>query len=146
MEKVLFVDIDGVLNSSRAMLSCREFDDRTCPPFRIPPTGDTVGARLINRAARETGARLVVASTWLGTVGPDYTMDWLDRVGIDPALYHSDPNVRYGPDGRKDRAILDWLHGTDLSPEHIVIVDDDRSLFAGVPQLKRRLVAVPEDD
>ena len=147
VEKVVMLDIDGVLNSTRAMTACREFNSDICPPFHVPLDGDRVGAGLVNRACRETSAKIVVISTWLYMVGLDFTMDWLARIGIDPDLFHNDPTVRYEHDQDKSKAVEEWLarHPT-VTTDNLVVIDDDATLFVDHSKLRKRRIAVTEDD
>ena len=145
MEKAILLDVDGILNTDRAIEIASTFDEQACPGFLIPESGDPVGARLINRACTITGAKIVICSSWLYTVGADYTLAWLQRTGIDGGLYHPDRTVFFGPDQQKRTAIFDWLkQHPGIAKESVVIVDDDRALNLG--PLRRRQIIPDEAD
>ncbi len=91
------LDVDGIVNTDRSATVASAYDDQACPGFRIPDRGDPIGARLINRVCETTGAKLVICSTWLYTVGPAYTVDWLLRTGIDSDHFHVDSTVLFRP-------------------------------------------------
>jgi hypothetical protein len=146
MSSVLFVDIDDVLLSDRLLAACREWDEATVPSIRIPRRGDPLAIDLVARAAGLCDGEIVIASTWLREVGWRYTLDWLVRTGLDPALLHADPAIRFAPGGDKRGGIIDWLkqHPTELS--RTCVIDDDEGLFAPKESLRGRHVVVDGPD
>jgi len=61
--KIIFLNIDDVINTDRLIASCTDFDEETSPPIKIPIHGDPVVISLINRACTLCDAKVVVCST-----------------------------------------------------------------------------------
>lgn len=145
--KIIFLDIDDVVNSDRLIASCMDFDEETSPPIKIPVHGDPVVVNLINRACAVCGAKVVVCSTWLDAVGWDYTRAWLVRCGLDEGHLHETPMVTFSWDGAKRTAILGWRKKyPDVPTECICVVDDDPHLFPRQDPLRLRQVVVDGPD
>lgn len=107
--KVIFSDIDGVLNT------------RTTPnPRELPYIVDKKLVRRLRELCRQTRARLVLTSTWR-----------YDPAGLFSARYHripySDcvPDLRHRP--RRDE-ILAWLRKHPRVTRYAVLDDDDDEL------------------
>lgn len=145
--KVVFLDIDDVVNSDRLIASCSAFDEQTAPPVKIPLHGDPVAIALINKSCQVTGAQAVVSSTWLDVVGWSYTHNWLLSSGFDGRHFHGDPCIQYGPGSGKAIGIADWLkQHPEVATDQICIVDDDPHLFAHAHYLRKRQVVVRGPD
>ena len=146
--KVLFLDIDGVLNG-------HEWDDdaKSCNIRREC-------VKHLNRVVQETGCKIVVSSAWRyillagdmttkgfgymlrthGLIAPGGSMNLIvgytgrDATDADPARSHE----RDGERGRQCRAWLDWwagLPGEGPTVTSFAAVDDDDDGFAeaGIP-------------
>ena len=145
--RVIMLDIDDCLSTDRSILACTEFDETVAPGYRIPRTGETTAIGLINRACRICDAKVTVISTWLHVFGWDYTHDWLVGNGFDPAYFHQDPAVRFGPRGDKRSAIMDWFkQNADIDLGEVCVVDDDRTLFEKDGELRSRHVVIEGED
>ena len=107
--KVIFLDIDGVLNS-----------DQTSNPRKLPYLVDPKLLTRFKRVLKRTGAKFVLASTWR-----------YDPAGIFSAKYHGIPFVDVTPDmprrPRRDE-ILTWLKKHPKVNRFVVIDDDDDEL------------------
>lgn len=143
--RILFLDIDGVLNSTEYASSAR----RPRPHAGIIGI-DAQAVRHLNAITERTGAAIVVSSTWRLT----HTVDELQRVlaaagatgrVIDrtPSLFepHGEPHKDgFQPMRRMPRAheIAAWL---DAHPEvtSFVVIDDDFDVLA-LPQVAERVV------
>ena len=74
--KVIFLDIDGVLNSTKWFDLCRELKAKD--PDYVFPELDTVAISNLNWVIRETGALVVVSSSWRWTHPlPMIIQEWL---------------------------------------------------------------------
>ncbi len=145
--KIIFLDVDDVLNSDRSIASCTKFDTEISPPIRIPLFGDPVAAALFNRACEVTGAKVVVSSTWIEAVGWSYTHGWLVGSGLDERNFHEDPCITFGPDTDKRVGIIGWLNQHPVaSIDQICVVDDDIHLFKKGEPLRKRQVMVRGPD
>jgi len=117
--KVLFLDIDGPMIPTRA--ACLSNSGIWCK-------FDPVAVRLINILLKETGAKIVISSSWR-TSGVSYVSLALELNGIDSAHLHIDWMIGKRGDGvcssSKGRAqkIKNWLGG---HPEvtHYASLDD----------------------
>ncbi len=122
--KVLFLDIDGVLNSTR---SAAAFGG--CPwPRNRNMAGDwekfdQVAVKLMARLVQETGAHVVLSSTWRIGMDQDRATELGDFLGY--VISSATP----GGGGERGTQIKQWL---DEHPgvEKFVIVDDDSDMLA----------------
>lgn len=113
--KVLFLDIDGVLNSSRTLLAYGSYphglDREQMQRF------DAVAIKLVQRLCRLTQAKVVVSSSWrLGRKFEDFLVFGLPIYGRTP-IYTED---------HRGKEIAAWL---SEHPEvsRYAIVDDSKS-------------------
>jgi HAD domain in Swiss Army Knife RNA repair proteins len=107
--KVIFLDIDGVLNS-----------DQTPNPRKLPYVVDRKLLTRFKRVLKRTGAKVVLSSTWR-----------YDPAGLFSATYHGVPFLDVIPDmpHRPRRAeILSWLKKRPKVERFVVIDDDDDEL------------------
>lgn len=117
--KVIFLDIDGVLNSRRYD---RERDPATQGNI------DVTRLPLLKRLVEETGAVIVLSSSWRrhwdsDPAGRDDVGAELDRVFGDAGLSVFDKTPELGGDNR-DGEILAWLDARGGEVERFVILDD----------------------
>lgn len=110
--KVVFLDIDGVLNS----LATRPAD-----PSGLAAWLDPANVRPFAEAMRATGASIVLSSSWrLSTALDDVRRIFSDAGCVAPVIGVT-PTLGIGA---RDREILAWLEGrTDV--EDWVAIDDD---------------------
>jgi hypothetical protein len=124
--KILFLDIDGVLNSDRYVGEWNPVTDSSIDETRLP---------LLRRILEETGAVVVLSTSWRVHWHPDPDRrdpawrkvgDSLDRYGIE--IYDRTPN--YAKDGgvtrgdSRDSEIRGWLADHEGEVESFVILDD----------------------
>lgn len=113
--KALFLDIDGVLNSRRTEVAFggypHDFSEHDMARF------DWVAVGLIRKLCRETGAQIVLSSTWR----LHFTVAEV-AAGLDLPIVDATPDSPAGYDGR-GHEIAAWLAD---HPEvtHYAIVDD----------------------
>lgn len=130
--KVLFLDIDGVLNSVRSCTALggfpHDFSDDHMRMF------DMVAIGLIRRLCRIAGLSVVLSSTWRVQYGPKEVSARLDLPVIDRTPVHSK--------GGRGLEIAAWLNAHP-EVDAYAIVDDDGDMM---PQQKGRFVQTSHDD
>lgn len=113
--KILFLDIDGVLNSTRTCVAFGGY------PFELSQIGafDQVSIRLLQRLCDSAGVQVVLSSAWRLSNEPKAAADALGLPIIDRTPYIP------GPRGGE---IQDWL---DRHPdvERYAILDDDADML-----------------
>lgn len=132
--KIIFLDIDGVLNS--VMYDCQRTEERR--DNRI----DMSRVELLADIVKKTGAKIVFSSTWRedweiseGLCGEDgrYVNDCLARYGL--SIIDKTPHLGYSDDRRVE--ILTWLARHRSEVESFVILDD---ISCGWGELYERVV------
>jgi hypothetical protein len=122
--RVLFLDIDGVLNS-RLLVDSVGWE----PPLgtdRDLEIVDTYAISLLNDVVRETGAQVVVTSSWRATYDLAALRSLLARCGFLGTVLDVTPQLV----GRLRSAEIDrWL--ADHEVESFAIVDDDAEAGSG---------------
>ena len=126
--KILFLDIDGVLISSRSMLALATY-----------PAFDPVACRLIEAFCQRSKARIVICSAWREGRNKSDMEGIFDSMPIAKTHLHEDwaTPVIFGP---RAREIQDWL---SRHPEtsHYAVLDDG----IGLEELEHRVVQ-PDSD
>jgi len=123
--KVLFLDIDGVLNSVRSATVLGNI------PHDVTPKGlalfDMQAVELVRGLCRDGRVKIVLSSTWRlhddwEAIGPALGLPIIDRTG----RYYEGPTDTC----RRGREIQAWL---DMHPEveSYAIVDDDSDMLPG---------------
>lgn len=112
--KVLFLDIDGVLNSDTFYLNRPK--EIKCLPYPLSEFDPACVARL-NRILAETKARLVVSSSWRHDAFIDRV---LDKAGIKPKMWDITPYGMGKPRGHEIKKFL----SEHPNIENYVILDD----------------------
>ncbi len=109
--RVLFLDVDGVLNRTG-----------------FHP-GESVGlrswiepelARRLSEVIRATGAQIVMSSDWRHGRELEHLRDELQAAGVEGSLLGATPTLG----GARWREIEAWMIEHDVAPEAVVIVDD----------------------
>lgn len=124
--KVIFLDIDGVLNS-RAYDRKRNWNEQTdIDETRLP---------LLKKIADETGAKIVLSSTWREHWSVDPVLCDDDGVYINKTfakfgleIYDKTPNL--GITAERPDEIRAWLNSSAEAIESFVIIDDYRYAWA----------------
>ena len=107
--KVIFLDIDGVLNCSK-----------TPNPRKLPYVVDRTLLKRFKRLLERTGAKVVLSSTWR-----------YDPAGLFSAKHWGIPFIDVIPDMPKQprcKEILAWLKGRPRVNRFVVIDDEDDEL------------------
>lgn len=133
--KILFIDVDGVLNDHRTV---------TCDPENLLPRQCAV----LERVIRETGCVLVITSAWRYVVNPHRMQLWLRARGVPSArvigrtptgqemglpvvpIVEGGAALMYANESRGDE-IIAWLQKQgDVAPP-FAIVDDEKKTNMG---------------
>lgn len=122
--KVIFLDIDGVLNSSR---SCAAFGGFPFPGRKRERDWgkfDEVAIGLLRRIVKQTGASCVLSSSWRLGMSEGEMLDLANRLGV-PLIGRTRSNAGREPRGAQ---IQDWLD-EHQDVQCYVIVDDDSDVL-----------------
>ena len=109
--KVIFLDVDGVLNSAQDGYSIRLSTDSHL--------------RLLQRITKETGAKIVLSSSWwIGfTTASKNLLARFKEYGLE--LMDCTPELSSACRGDEIRK---WLNDTDYTVENFVILDDEANM------------------
>jgi hypothetical protein len=122
MTPIIFLDIAGVLLTTRALgmqtnagvRTLMETDPRAAAQ-RV--TFDQVGVGLLNRLCRVTGAKVVIASSWLYEIEEAKIREKLVAEGVEPDILHSDFCRPRGLEPRHHaNSISDWRERHRFGP------------------------------
>lgn len=129
MDKYIFLDIDGVLNSEQYYIEkpwpqrFEELKDKLDEhiAFGIAHI-DPKAVKLLNRLVEETNAKIVVSSSWRG----DYALQTIfSLAGIAEPIYGETPRSEHRWRGAE---IETWLEERQ-EPYKYVILDDDSDML-----------------
>lgn len=125
--KVVFLDIDGVLNSQRTVLAFRGIPNTTANNGRA--LLDEVAIRLIGAIVKKAGAKVVLSSTWRKhddwkIYGPDLDLPIIDKT----------PSLSSGVRGDE---IADWLSRHPEVETYAILDDSDDMLEEQMPYFIR---------
>jgi Swiss Army Knife RNA repair-like protein len=112
MVKVLFLDIDGVLNSAFVLAEQRRAD-----------AIDRDMVERINRIVDATGCFIVVSSAWRLYTSYNSLVDLLTSHGLRNVIIDTTPHLDESEYNRADE-IRTWLDKTDIVVTSIAIIDD----------------------
>jgi hypothetical protein len=122
--KIIFLDIDGVLNSIPFLNTIVTFDDAA--------SIDKKSVDILNRIIQETGASVVLSSAWRlpHVAGPDRTVKALKKNGFAGEVIGWTPDFSHlGLSFKKERAkeISSWLAEMQPADTFIswVVLDDN---------------------
>lgn len=131
MNKIIFLDFDGVLNSQLWYIRTkgnREIDDL-----------DTEAIGFLNTLIKNTGAKVVVSSTWRLNKTVDELQEILNRNGFKGEVLDKTKDLSVGEDGDcilRGNEILQWMKarpeilGCYYSDyKNYVIFDDDTDML-----------------
>jgi hypothetical protein len=119
--KVIFLDIDGVLNSTRSCIALNGYGSPR-RPWKLDP----VAVNLLRYYVEKTGAYIVVSSTWrLG--GAARAAGWFVNYGWFDAPVLDTTAKDFGR--RRGEQIQEWLDAHDV--EKYVILDDEDDMLTG---------------
>lgn len=135
---VLFLDIDGVLNSGRFFREqYGQVDGRTSEAFAAAQV-DPAAVALLNRILADAGADVVVSSTWRLMHRLSDLRGILRSRGFTGRIIGRTPNLGGKPRGHEIQA---WLVGRPEQPPAFCILDDDAGMAHLAPFLVRTTFA-----
>lgn len=116
--KVIFLDVDGVLNSEELFERCGE---------ELVPV-DEENVRCLREIIDATGAQIVLSSSWRygWAKNSDEVQDWCKLLVDVLAKYQIEiiDKTAYSNTGRREDEIKDWLERCKEKVERFVILDD----------------------
>lgn len=129
MNKYIFLDIDGVLNSNFFFIE-RSQSDRWKEAYEKYPQEiahgvcsiDEKAVTRLNKIIKETGAKIVVSSTWRHD---PYLQEIFNVVGIETPILDVTPSLKSRVRGEEIQAWLDKIS----EPYKYVILDDDTDML-----------------
>ena len=142
--KIIFLDIDGVLNSRAFMTRMHKAGKK----FTLFDDLDFDAVKVLNDVVKKTGAKVVLSSTWRRHHSITWMRSILARHGFEGPLIDFTPTEVDLPTPlppfeypQRGHEIQDWL---TRHPEvtHFVIIDDDSDMA----HLKHKLVQTSFDD
>jgi hypothetical protein len=134
--KIIFLDIDGVLNSRlyyQTPVETRPISFGFCGDI------DPASVKLLNELIRETYAKVVISSTWRSGRTLEEMQEILNKRGFEGEVIGMTPEMRtgeYGDSILRGNEILAWIKenraivGVDYHDyRHYVIFDDDSDML-----------------
>jgi hypothetical protein len=122
-QRVVFLDIDGVLINRRALVERRSLSQRADP--------DCVAA--LNHITDETGAVIVVSSSWRLDYSVEELVDLLKAWGVTGSVVGKTPAL--DRDSVRGDEIAAWMKERDVQVSDVVILDDDADMRWLAPRL-----------
>jgi hypothetical protein len=121
--RVVFLDIDGVLNSSK--LWERPYNESESPLHML----DEENVARLAKICKTAEAHIVISSSWRLAYGLADIRGYLKAKGLTPEIEHSNvlDKTPYLATRRRSDEIEAWLKGTLNRPESFVILDDDET-------------------
>lgn len=114
--KVIFLDVDGVLNNGKHWFQCRLSDERI-DNSRICP----LAVERLRRLVAQTGARVVLSSAWrLSAEHREAVRRVLAEIGI--RFYGITPDFSFRPRGHE---IGQWLREHPEVTSYVILDDND---------------------
>jgi len=122
MESIIFLDVDGVLVTSRGLehwmkIKCDIFEDNTSYELFCPQSVES-----LNRLTRLTDSKLVIISNWRKRLSLNEINEMFKRRGIKAEIIGVTPYLNEDLD--RGREIELWLEKNGV-PDSYVIIDDD---------------------
>lgn len=121
---VLFLDFDGVLNSREWMLNRGAFDE-------IGPRLDTEAVERLNGVLDETGAVVVVSSSWRNDASVDDLRGVLESNGFDGEVIDKTRNLDSGE--RRGDVIREWVDEHPDISGYAVVDDIPEAVVGPIP-------------
>lgn len=141
MNKILFLDFDGVINCDAFRLSASNSKNVITSLKEWIPTEfmDPVRIARINRILAATGAKVVLSTMWRKQYTIDTLKGFLKERGFEGEVIDITPvKLSYVPRGKE---IQMWMREQREKPIHFAIIDDDEEAGIG---FDRRFVHTPD--
>lgn len=139
--KICFLDIDGVLNSEEYNCDRRDLNEADYVTYNWTNAIDPVAAERLNRLIRESGAKIVISSSWRIAFSLPEIRNILTVRGflysadiIDETPHRVEPTAKQHAEGERScrgDEIAAWL-GYDVAKDvtGYVILDDTADMLA----------------
>lgn len=131
--KIIFLDIDGVLNSQLYFKSGR------ADTGLVRDDIDVEAVELLNHLCDATGADIVVTSTWRNSRTVEQLQEIFDKHGFRHKVLDKTKDLRYGKHGDcilRGNEILEWIKSHEdivqaryHEYQNYVILDDDSDML-----------------
>lgn len=134
--KVIFLDFDGVLNSKKWFIERAPLMERG--GLEYPKSEfDPEAIDLLNYIIQQTGALVVVSSTWRLSKTTDQLQELLNSVGFNGRVVDKTPSRLSYNKSIRGKEIKTWINVINLCDsqysenriERYAIVDDDRDML-----------------
>lgn len=130
--KVIFLDIDGVLNSYEYFVKTRDLNIQG-----IESEVDVEKIKLLKQAIDETGAKVVLSSSWRYTKNAQYLKELLSHYDI---YTDSTPFIQ----NERGLEIKQWLLDNPNVEEYVIL--DDEIFDSYDEELMKRLIKIPGEN
>ena len=125
--KIIFLDIDGVLNSKKWFLSPEQAEKESY----IEKSFDPKAVELLNTILKETSAKIVVSSSWRLWMSVEELAELLNGRWVIGEIIWKTPNLRSkGKEVKRGEEIEYWLNNNDLEIKEYIIIDDDSDMLS----------------
>lgn len=121
--RVVFLDIDGVLNSSEWFLRRKKEGREVAPCKEL----DRSAVLLLNEIVSKTDAKIVISSSWRLAFDLEFIISVLEKHGFNGEVLGRTPHRTTFPVHRGNE-IQDWLDGHPEVTE-FCIIDDDQDML-----------------
>lgn len=134
--KIIFLDIDGVLTSTKSLLMPDNVDvykkvenekNVNIKEVALKLEFDKMAIMLINRLAEYSGAKIVISSNWRRNIGVENTYNKLLEQGIKKENFHEDYYTISKMSSEKIHEIGFWLSDHPEVKEYVILDDHDIS-------------------
>lgn len=139
--KVIFLDIDGVLNSLPFIYEC-DSTGLSGIEFKAMQI-DSVCVQRLNHAIETTGAKCVLSSAWRKIHPLDEMQEILEFKDFKGELIDKTPYLSIQGRDRRKKEIQQWLDKNEVD-KYVVL--DDEGKFEGMPFVKTNLMDCGMDD
>ena len=133
MLKVIFLDIDGVVNDADWIVSQRDNCLLKGEQWTTDDAIDPNRIEILNRILVSTGAKVVISSTWRCSSTPAQLQKHLSHFGFQGEI------IGFTDDNNKSRftQISDWIDNNSLIVDDFIILDDIAVIPDSLPKLQR---------
>lgn len=139
--KVIFLDIDGVLNNEVFVNAfwaiCKQVDLKRSQAkalHKIVMRDDygnlfcPTATNMLNYILEETGAKIVISSTWRFMGEKEIKQMWIDR-GLKGEIIGVTPHLPSRLRGQEIEDWLEWYKSENQDDIQYVIIDDDKDML-----------------
>lgn len=131
-DKIIFLDIDGVLNSPLYMIHSKE-GSRSLDPVNI---------KALNGLIARTGAKVVLSSTWRYNSTPEAMTELLQEKGFAYDIHSFTPDTRSACRGVEIKMWMDAHVESFVNFHEYVILDDDSDMLW---EQRENFILCPQD-